>query len=243
MKIHYALMSCDENPYYSDFMPVVTEAWNRIGITPVYMVTQEGPVTDYNSGRPNGNQIVFRQQEIPGINKPFHGLNGRIWLWKLLPPECNCIISDIDMMPLSSDYFNGTAAKYDDDHIVSYCDDAKTRFGQIAACYVLANAGLMQKLIAEDTFESFLKERAENTGQGWGGDQWYLEHLCDKHDQSKVVKLVRGWNAGGEADHRLDRVNWNRYNMQDVRAGRVYDAHLLRPYKDHKAKIDALLDK
>lgn len=233
MKIHYALMSCDDNPMYKDFIPVITKAWNKIGIKPVFVIiTNDG--TGYIESS-DAIKIYFRP--IEGIKISFQALNARIWAWKEL--EGNCILSDIDMMPLSSEYFNGIAKQFEEHQIVSYCDDAIEKFGQIASCYILANSSVMGNLIKEKTWEDFIQNRADETGQGWGGDQWYLGEIMNKHKDT--VRLRRGFNEAGQAHNRLDRDSWN-YNPMDISDGRIYDSHLLRPYLSHKDEINKLLE-
>lgn len=231
MKIDYAIMSCDMNPFYMDFIPVVSEAWKRIGIMPVYAI-----VGDRSGRQLSKREIIHYVPEVEGVKTSFTAQNARIWLWKEL--QGNCILSDVDMMPLSGEYFNGTAEKYQEHEIISYCNDAEEKFGQIAACYILARTNIMRGLILENTYEEFIKARAEETGQGWGGDQWYLGELLKKY--SAVVRLKRGFNSGGEAFNRLDRVNWH-IDPSKVAAGYYYDAHLPRPYAKHKEEIDNLL--
>lgn len=249
MIIHHTLMSCDESPFYKDFIPVITSAWNKLGIKPVFVIIGEEEGFEEDS-----EKIVFYFKTIPDIKVNFQALNARIWAWKIVGENKNCILSDIDMMPLSDIYFNGIAKQFEEDQIVSYCDDAVEKFGQIAACYILANSGVMSKLIKETTWEEFIRKRAEETGQGWGGDQFYLGELlhgCGNwppdpnktvHNEPypKTVRLNRGWNEAGEAYNRLDRNTW-RYQDHQIIEQKLYDAHLLRPYSDHKQEIDKLL--
>jgi len=231
MKINYSLMSTDTNPLYYDFIPVMIKTWNRLGITPVFAI-----VSDKNGIEINNDCIYYYFKVLPNIKPNFQTLFARIWLWKEL--QGNCILSDIDMLPISSDYFNGIASNYDDDYIVSYCHDAKALFDQIASCYILASSGTMNNLIAETSWNEFIYNRAKEYEQAWGGDQVYLETLCDAHD--KLATLERGWFRSGIAHNRLDRISWY-YNDEDVITGKIYDAHLLRPYVEHKEKIDNLV--
>lgn len=230
MKIDYALMSCDDNPLYIDFMPLMTRAWNRIGIRPVYVI-----ICDSESRIDGERETVIRFKKIKGISMASQALHARIWAWKMMTG--NCILSDIDMLPISGDYFNGIAARYEEDNIVSYCDDAYEKFGQIASCYILGNSRVMGRLITEECWEDYLRARVAEVGDVWGGDQEYLGRILKEHPYT--VRLRRGFNMAGQADNRLDRDYW-KYTEDDIKQGRIYDSHLLRPYKDHKEAIDKL---
>lgn len=231
MKIHYALHSCDSNPFYLDFWPVVSKAWLKIGITPVLIKLSDTFTFNVNEDK----AIEYTLPFVEGMNAPFQALNARIWGYKMLTG--NCIISDIDMMPLSKKYFDSISEPYLENQIISSASDAIEKFGQIASCYFVGSNKLISTLIEEDTWQEFITKRAAETGQVWGSDQWYLEQLIAKHDD--VVHLTRGFNDSGIADKRIDRVNWS-YNSEDVMHGAYYDAHLLRPYSQYKKEIDQL---
>lgn len=228
MKIDYAINSSDDSPYL-DYWETVKNGWNRIGIKPVLIrITNEVGFKKLNTE--DCVEIILKP--IDGIKISLQAQIARIWAYKLL--SGNCIMSDIDMMPVSSEYFNGIASKYNEDEIVSYCSDAAERFdGYHPMCYVLANNNIMSVLIKHNTWEEFCTDLAEKGGHGWSTDQWHLTQLIK--DYPKLVSLKRGWNSAGCADNRLDRIGWN-YTVEQAK--KFYDAHLPKPYKENKELID-----
>src|ERR1017187_7515866 len=204
MKIDYAVMSSDDS-HFVDYWPVVSEAWKRIGISPRLFFV----------GSRAGYDTVCLPV-VPGVKTSLQGKLARLWAFKVLVG--NCIISDIDMMPLSREYFVGTAEAFGKEQIVSYCADAAGLFDKYhPMCYVLANTGIMSRLIAQSTWEEFVLEVARRGGQESGNaDQWWLTRLLDSY--GRVVKLKRGWNSAGCALNRLDRESWG-YKPEDVTSG------------------------
>lgn len=250
MKIDFALMSCDENPFYKDFIPVVTAAWNKLGIKPVYVIITEGEAKSQDFG----DRLEYHFKYIdnakinfadPARKQLFQAEMARIWAWKHLHQngiDGNCIFSDIDMMPLSKEYFCGTAEKYADHQMISYCNDAIDFFGQIASCYILGNTKVVSALIEQDNWYDFAWWNADNCGPTHGCDQWTLDWMLKKYeamDPANVVRLKRGFKTDGSAYNRLDRINWN-YDPAAV-GNTLYDAHLLRPYSQYKSEVDKLL--
>ncbi len=233
MKIDYALMSCDTNPLYMDFIPTITKAWNRLNIKPIYVIISQNK----NKKVDDGNSITYYFKKINSLSIVHQSQFARIWMWKKI--KGNSIISDIDMIPISSKYFNGIANQYSENQIVSYCDDARIKFGQIAACYVLANHNVMNDLIIEKNWKSFITNRAKETGEGWGGDQWYLDKILNEY--SNTIRLNRGWFDNGEAHNRLDRNTWV-YNDIDIKNENIFDVHSLRPYSENKDKIEKIMN-
>jgi hypothetical protein len=234
MKIDYAINSSDDSEMYLGLWPVVKQGWLRMHVNPILI-----KVTD--NGKPYSweDDFTYILPVIPGIKSSFQAQIARIWAYKLF--NGNLILSDVDMLPISKDYFVGTASLHPDDAIVSYCSDAAQKFdGYEPMCYILANSNVMAPLIAQETWEEFVKYLADVSGQGWSCDQWHITTLIMKYDQEKVVRLKRQWTEGGGAFNRIDRTDW-RYDKEMMEKGYYYDAHLLRPYSEHKEEIDKLI--
>lgn len=232
MKIHFAIMACDDNELYAGLWRPVKEAWKKLGIEPLLI---------YIGQKKSGVQFdpnVLYFEPLEGIKTSFQAQIARIWAFKLInETETNAIISDVDMMPLSKEYFTVNALKADEETILSYSSDAYQQ-QEIPMCYILANTKLMAGLIEAKTWPEFAYWMALETGQGWGGDQWFITSTLKKY--SKVIHLERGWNEAGQASRRIDRDDW-RYHDNRVKEGFYFDAHLPRPYSQHKETIDKLL--
>jgi hypothetical protein len=227
MKIDYAVVSSDES-HYLDFWPVVAWGWRRIGITPVLF-----KIASRFKAYHDEHGLVFDIPAVEGLKTSWQAQIVRMWSYKVL--SGNIILSDMDMLAISSDYFNKNAEPHEEDKIVVYCADAY-QGNEYPMCYILANDKVMKGLIEQDTWEEHVAYLLQNCGEGWGTDQWYVTKICKAYD--KTVKLNRGWNSAGVATNRLDRIGWN---YKDARAKEFYDAHLLRPYNDHKEAIDKLV--
>jgi hypothetical protein len=225
LRINYAIVSCDENPYYLDFWPVVAWAWKRIGIEPVLLKVCSGHKI-YN----DEHGLVIEMPLVPGIKPSFQSQVVRNWAWKLL--DGNLILSDIDMLPVSREYFHGNAEPHSEEKIVVYCSDAYQE-NEYPMCYILANSEVIKPLIEQETWPEFVAWLVQNCGEGWSTDQWHITKICKEY--GNLVKIKRGWNSAGVATNRLDRIGWE-YNCENAK--NFYDAHLLRPYSENKEKIN-----
>jgi hypothetical protein len=227
LRIDYAIVSSDDS-YYADFWPIVAWGWKRIGITPVFFkIGSKFKISEDKHG------IVYEVPAIEGVKTSWQAQIVRIWAYKML--EGNLILSDMDMMPVSRDYFHNNAEPHSEDKIVVYCADAY-QDNEFPMCYVLANDRVMAPLIYGTTWEEFVRYLLQNCGEGWGTDQWCLTKICKEY--GNLVKLKRGWDSGGVATNRLDRIGW-RYDCENAK--NFYDAHLLRPYNEHKGSIDKFI--
>ena len=98
MNIDKVILASNENKDYLEFWPLVSEAWERIGVEPVLIYTGNDEINL------NGHIINFH---IKGIDSTFVAQNIRLLAPALFKDE-NCIISDIDSLPLSSKYFQNS---------------------------------------------------------------------------------------------------------------------------------------
>ena len=95
------LLSCDENPYYYDFWPFARDIWKkRIGVEPQLVLISDTKSTDNFD-----SDGVLYVQKIEDVPIHLQAQLARIYYTKYFPNEV-CLISDIDMFPVSSDFFN-----------------------------------------------------------------------------------------------------------------------------------------
>ncbi|NBU98037.1 MAG: hypothetical protein EBS19_07480, partial [Spirochaetia bacterium] len=100
MNINYAVVGSDDNPLYLDFWPLVSKVWkNNIGVTPVLglISNEDSDITETEYG------LIKKFKKIDGISSSLQSQIVRLFLTKFL--DGYSLISDIDMLPLSKDYF------------------------------------------------------------------------------------------------------------------------------------------
>jgi len=257
MRPEIALHSCDSNPYYLDFWPLVSKVWRlRMGIEPILIYIDENhdiPI-DTTYGR------VLKLKPVPGIPTYMHSVWGRFWGATLFPDKV-CIVSDIDMFPISKNYFFDQiaripSAKYV--HLYSPLNRVKAQHrtghfyssdGIIPVCYHVAKGSvLMAVLRIKSSWEQSVKDLASHTyvpreihGQhetmpSWGIDEDYTTKLINDYPDQSIFEFIARRHA------RIDRGNWS-YSVEGIQKDAYADSHSVRPYSDPdcKAKIDTLL--
>ena len=114
MRITHCLMSSDSNPEYLDFWPVVAKAWLKLDIRPVLFYIQ----TDKNR---HPEQIadcpVHILEPIPDISIKIQASSLRYWGCCYYPDNI-VVISDIDLIPLSREFFIDRLREADDDSYI-----------------------------------------------------------------------------------------------------------------------------
>jgi len=234
MNIDYVVIGSNLNPLYLDFWPVISKVWKeKFSITPVL-----GLICDEDSDFIESDfGIVKKFKQIDNLDTGLQSQIVRLYLPKLL--SGNCLISDIDILPLSKKYFKDIPKLFNENDFVIFSADnpecLATR--QFPMCYVLGNSDKYKEIFDLDLNWSDFCSHLNSFGWGWFTDQRYLyEKVIEKKESCKFLK--RGWQ--GLANYRIDRAYW-RYDDNLIGDGYYIDSHLLRPYSQHKSEIDKII--
>jgi len=240
MNIDYVILGSDENPYYYDFWPIVSKIWKEVfKVTPVL-----GLISDEDSDfQKTEYGIIKKFKKIEKVDVGLQSQIVRIFLPKFL--NGNCLVSDIDMIPLSTKYFIESSSGLTHNNLIIYSSDNPEclRNNMYPICYFAAHSNIFSKLFDLDLnweqFCFFLRNRNEK----WYTDQKYLYEktntFCSKNE---CIFLKRGWDGwNGPAYKRIDRINWV-YDKSKVKEGHYIDCHSLRPFKTYKKEIEELVN-
>jgi|688.fasta_scaffold18544_8 hypothetical protein len=236
MNINYIIVSSDKS-WYLDFWPIVSKTWKKfLNVTPVLalMDDEESDFYEYEYG------LVKKFKIVDGVSIVMQSQISRLFIPKYL--NGYCLISDIDMIPLSGEYFEKNSLGIDESNFVIYSSDNPESLAEkmYPMCYILSHSKNFEIFHSNSSFEEFVNN-INNLQLGWCSDQIFLyEKVNEYHEKTnKVIYLNRGWGSG-YADRRVDRATWI-YNQEKVKQGWYIDCHLLRPYGQHKNEIDNLL--
>ena len=124
------MLSCDDNPYYSDFWPFVRDLWQkRIGIEPKLIFVNEAKETETFE---DGILYIKKLNDYPVY---LQAQLARIYFTQMFEDEI-CLLSDIDMFPASTVFFD--KAKIEaacDENTFFHLNPERREFGQLPICY------------------------------------------------------------------------------------------------------------
>jgi len=229
MNIHYALMSCDDNPMYLDFWPLVSKVWKiRFNIDPILIyVSNKKMELDQTYGE------VIQLNPIDNFSITPQAQFARLWYLQFLKDKI-CITSDIDMFPLSKWYFQTQLNKINDDEYVVL---AQSDYNNI--CYNVASGFKFKEILElkdnwSDQINILNEEKYQKDGEiKWASDEIFLNDILKNKN---IHRILRAQNT------RIDRTNWN-YNITKLKLDTFYyDSHSLRPYNTYKNQIDLLIN-
>jgi hypothetical protein len=243
MKIDYAIMSSNDNPMYLDFWEPVAKCWESMGITPLLFYFGEKNIKD---------ERVIKVEKLLNYSESIQTLWVRYFAPKLLDPEKVSIISDIDMIPLSKNYFCKSIEELNDDFYV-HLNPCFESYGRLPSCYHVAKNKKFIEVLELDKSNSFsdsissclnFKEKHQmHHDKDWYADENYATHLVFKNHNNKVALIKR---PGGQAGRRIDRITndfWAEpYSTDLIKSEFYFDCHSIRPYSKHKNEIDLIVD-
>lgn len=252
MKIDYVVMSSTCDSFYLDFWPIVSKIWKiKFNITPVLFLVHSDKNTKVSEEY--GEVIYF--DPLPDVPLHIQAQCSRYWI-PITKPNTIWMTSDIDMLPISKQYFINNLAYIPDDKFVNM--NARG-VGIFPCCYNVAKGQTFKEILdLPDSYEEYLKQTKwwefkkehthspQNSGfelYHWGIDEYYPNRKMEAYgDRNRFVLTGRnGSPARDTCPLRVDRQRWNSWDENGVLTEYYLDAHCPRPYSQYKDKINKLV--
>ena len=238
--------SCDDNPYYLDFWPLVAKVWKEyIGFTPVLIHVGEKQNISTEYGEVHHMSLdnslpVHTQAQL-----------ARLW-YPSQEPDTFWITSDIDMFPMSKKYWNEMLKFI----VASNSDWANLNSDKdyFPICYHVALGQNFDKILGidGDSFHDYVNkninevdENSIHIPENWNGPSLSKWNVDEMFSSKKIVEFR---NSGGNVfqpnrppNKRLDRMYWQ-YNPDHIKSEYYIDCHSLRPYQQYRDEIDKVLE-
>jgi hypothetical protein len=240
MKIKYAVVSSDSNPEYLDFWPYVATMWQKLGIEPVLIyIDSQGPSQKVTEC---GRTIYL--ESIPEWSIAQQAQCIRFWGARLL--DGPFIISDMDMLPISSEYYENGAAQIGERGIVSYSSDIiqyrwyRTN-PQYPMCYLAGDPqSFINLLDLHDVDHKAFLRRLMRMNIRFGTDQKFFYNQTRIKPEIQIKHLERGWIEEKYATKRLDKAIWPKgdYDPYDY-----IDCHIPRPMLNNMGICEDLFER
>lgn len=241
MRISRVIVSSDSNRDYIEFWPIVARTWSLLGVTPTLAYTDaDDSVVDYSVGD------VVRIPCIKGVDSVFAAQCARLLVPAFYPDDV-CLISDIDDLPLSIDFFQSPIASLKDESFVIYRSRACPA-DQIAVCWNAALGATWGEMFAVGNMDDLVRTLMEWTpavyrfaGAGWFTDQVMLRRYVERFRETNAARVIE-LDDLQTGFRRLDRLADDQDHSTRFEMGKFYsDFHMPRPYSEHKGLINAVV--
>ena len=240
VKLDTVILASNENPNYIDFWPVVSSAWLEMGVEPILVYTGNKKL------HLEGNIINFKSHQL---DSAFVAQNIRILFPGLLENK-NCIVSDIDSLPLSKDYFVNSINKIPDDAFVIYRPDAGVPKNMISMMWNAANSSTWKEIFSieaeKDIYKKlnrWYKNNYSFQGSGWYTDQIKLQKYLSKFSKKNSDRVIK-LNDFETGFNRFNRNRIDEHLEKLLHQEETFTSfHMPRPYKENEELINLVLNK
>jgi len=239
MLVDKVILASNEKKEYLDFWPIVSEAWKKLGVEPLLLYTGKKNINL------EGNVVNFH---IKNLDSTFTAQCIRL-LAPSLFTNSSSIISDIDSLPLSKDYFINSVKNISESKFIIYRPDGAAK-NMIPICWNLAKGRLWSEIFNINSENDIVKKLRkwyviENKllKKGWYTDQIILKKAISKYEKTNKNKVIR-LNDNLLNFQRFNRVRLNedlhRMELDNV----VFkEFHMPRPYHEHAEIINKVYNK
>jgi hypothetical protein len=250
-RLTHVLLASDLNPRYVECWPLARRAWREIvGVDAILVLV--GAEADAPADLLADDRVsLFAPLE--GVPTSLQAQCVRLLYPALLELDGCVIVSDMELMPLSSPYFRGSVEHLDERMFVSYRDVLFYR-GQMAIAYNAARPETWASVFDVSTADDVRARLAEWTtpieydgvrgGAGWYTDQHVLfrtlEAWPERNDRHWV--LDDAYTGFRRLDrHDVAESGLSRRQARDVGRGRYTDFDSLVPHTEFGAVNDSVI--
>ena len=239
MKLDYVILSSNDNPDYLNFWPIVSEAWKLMGVEPILIYTGKEDI-NYK-----GNIVRF---DSHNLDSAFVAQNIRI-LYPALLKDKNCIVSDIDNLPLSKKYFCNSIESISDNSFVIYRPEACPP-NMISMMWNASNSVTWNEIFKINSENDIFKKlkrwyssKYSIRGKAWYTDQIKLRKYVNKFSRKNKHRLIL-LNDKETGFNRFNRTELNlHYELMKSNSDIVFtDFHMPRPYDEHYKIINEVFE-
>lgn len=234
LEINRVVLATNQNPNYVQFWPVVAPIWKKMGFQPTLALIADN-YGDVDTTL--GDVLLF--PVLSDVPESLQAQAIRLLVPALYPDE-GCLIADIDMLPISSEYLRLGAKDCPDGAFLVYRDNAywNEAMCRWPMCYVAAKGAVFQEIFGVKRIDDIadLLRYWHAQGHGWNTDEcmMYAYGMAWEFMGGKVIRLGHG------VPGRLDRANWTGdYGTLDLTG--YIDCHCPRPYAMYKESIDQVV--
>lgn len=235
LELKRVILSTNNDPSYIQFWPIVAPLWRKMGLKPTLAL-----VANENCPIDDGIGDVIRFDPLIDVPESLQAQVIRLLL-PILFPEDGCLISDIDMLPISELYFHRGASYCPDHAFLVYRNKAPgyERRGTYPMCYLAAKGSIFSSVFGISSIEQIpdLIRKWAQMGLGWNTDERVTYFYAKKWEQNGGQLLCLNHTVGP----RLDRSYWN-IDFKHLDITQYIDCHCPRPYLKYYQSIDAIIE-
>ena len=186
MKIDFVLTACNTSDHYLSLYPHIFKVWKEKFNLECYLILIATQIPEFL--KEYSDKIILFEP-IPNVNSIFIAQVIRI-LYPCIYENKNILITDVDIFPISHDYFIGSVDKLPDNVFITY-RDFYLKKNMFSICYNLANSKTWREIFQIKNVNDIVTTIKEWYDPKYNGTKncigWFT-------DQKKLYEYVTQWN-------------------------------------------------
>ena len=253
MKLDCVLTAVNENPLYLDFVPIFLKTWNKLYPDVDVKIILIAKTLPEKFLLFKDNIILFEQ--IEGVLTSFTSQFIRLLYPCILNYYNGVMITDIDILPMNSNYYTNNIKKYDNNKFIYYRGNVCFEYKQIAMCYNVATPEIWKSIFKINSINDIIDYIKDITNkniikEGYGNDLWCTDQIILYDMVIKWNKKFNNFICLNENNTGFNRLNRNTFSdinnimKKNISEGIYSDYHCYRPmskYFEINWKIHNLL--
>ena len=230
MKLECVLTACNLDPKYFEFIEYFVRAWKTVLDNVDVKVILISDHIPESINHLQENIILF--PPIPNVSDVFISQYIRLLYPSILKYINGVLITDIDMIPMNSEYYVHNISHLPGDSFVSYRDELIEEYSQIPMCYCVANSQTWSELFDVSTISDIRNRLVDKYDKNWCRDQMdlytHVTHFQLKHPKRVCILMDR--ITGFHRLNRTDHFSLTNEVKRNIRNRKYTDYHVYRPY-------------
>lgn len=256
MRFDRIILSCDSNPKFIEFWPLVAKGWRTFfGDIEVWLALVAPE--KFHVEQPGHGCYIERYEPVPDIPMQNQAKIARYHLAATWADDSVNVINDLDLLPLQTTYFCNLLRERPPGHLLTVGAELYTgpEAGKFTVGYLTAESSIWKALVNPLGFNwpafvrSFIGMRVHDHKEDitrtvhhenpdcFSDESWLRALLIQ--NPVPVKHAQRGYYPYTE--RALCRANW-KFDPKKLRDGTYVEAHLLRPWSEHRDEIQPLVD-
>ena len=251
MKIDIVLTACNLNTYYLNLYPYVYKVWKEKFNLDLHLILISDTIPDELN---DYKKYIILFKPIENINTVYIAQVIRI-LYPCIFDNLNVLITDIDIIPISINYFIDNIKEYSVDKFIAYTDRYMNN-NMIAVCYNIANSTTWKKIFNIENIHDITNILIKNYDSEYNGSKnckgWYtdqkilFEYLMKfKKENDDIIVILNDKNTGykrldGKSTSKLNKIINNKQQIiQDIKS--YSDFHIIRNYNKNISLLNKII--
>ena len=240
MKLECVLTATNDNPLYCDFIPIFIETWKKLlPNVLIYIIFVGNEIPEkFNKYK---EHIILYTPPI-WVSTAFVSQYIRNLYPAIIDVDGGVLITDMDMLPMNSEYYIDNIKDVDDSKFFCYRNVLHEECAQIPMCYNIALPSTWSNIFKINNLEDVeqrlinihdsIEYEDRHAGKGWGCDQEHLFMYVIKENNISDIFEYKNDNKTGYK--RLDRDDGISKTLpknviENIKNHKYSDYHLNRP--------------